>query len=111
MPNHNTAQSSRMTLVFSCVGHTYAHLFAPTFFVVALTLENELGMTHGEVISLIVLGNMLYGLAAPLSGWLGDKWSAAGMMALYYFGLGAGMILTGLATSNVQMVVFLSLTG
>ncbi|MCR4378228.1 MAG: MFS transporter [Rhodospirillales bacterium] len=111
MPNHNTTQSSRMTLVFSCVGHTYAHLFAPTFFVVALTLENELGMTHGEVISLIVLGNMLYGLAAPLSGWLGDKWSAAGMMALYYFGLGAGMILTGLATSNVQMVIFLSLTG
>ncbi|MCK5576130.1 MAG: hypothetical protein KAI28_09960, partial [Sphingomonadales bacterium] len=81
----NPNLASRLTLGFSCVGHTYAHLFAPTFFVVALTLETEMGMTHGEVISLIVLGNMLYGLAAPLSGWLGDKWSAAGMMALYYF--------------------------
>lgn len=107
----NPNLASRLTLGFSCVGHTYAHLFAPTFFVVALTLETELGMTHGEVISLIVLGNMLYGLAAPLSGWLGDKWSAAGMMALYYFGLGTGMILTGLADSTFQMVVFLSLTG
>lgn len=111
MSVHQPPLSSRLTLAFSCVGHTYAHLFAPTFFVVALTLESEMGMTHGEVISMIVLGNMLYGLVAPLSGWLADKWSAAGMMALYYFGLGTGMILTGLSTSTVQMVVFLSLTG
>jgi len=111
MSVHQPPLSSRLTLAFSCVGHTYAHLFAPTFFVVALTLESEMGMTHGEVISMIVLGNMLYGLAAPLSGWLGDKWSAAGMMALYYFGLGTGMILTGLSTSTVQMVIFLSITG
>lgn len=48
----NPNLASRLTLGFSCVGHTYAHLFAPTFFVVALTLETELGMTHGEVISL-----------------------------------------------------------
>lgn len=111
MSDRHPPLSSRLTLAFSCVGHTYAHLFAPTFFVVALALESELGMTHGEVISLIVLGNMLYGLAAPLSGWLGDKWSAAGMMALYYFGLGTGMVLTGLSTSTFQMVVFLSFTG
>lgn len=111
MTLHQTAQSSRWTLAFSCVGHTYAHLFAPTFFVVALALESELGLSHGEVISLIVLGNMLYGLAAPLAGWLGDKWSAAGMMALYYFGLGAGMILTGLSQSTFQMVVALAATG
>lgn len=103
--------SSRVALAFSSVGHTYSHLFAPTFFVVALALENELGMTHGEVIALIVLGNMLYGLAAPLSGWLGDKWSPAGMMALYFFGLGGGMILTGLSETPFQMVVFLALTG
>ena len=111
MSEHQQPLASRLTLAFSCVGHTYAHLFAPTFFVVALTLESEMGMTHGEVISMIVLGNMLYGLVAPLSGWLADKWSAAGMMALYYFGLGTGMILTGLSTSTVQMVVFLSITG
>ncbi len=104
-------RSARLSLGFSCVGHTYSHLVAPTFFVVALTLEKELGLTHGEVISLIVLGNMLYGLAAPVSGWLGDKWSAAGMMALYYFGLGAGMILTGLAATPLQMAVFLAFTG
>lgn len=103
--------SSRVALAFSSIGHTYSHLFAPTFFVVALALEAEMGMTHGEVIALIVLGNMLFGLAAPVSGWLGDKWSPAGMMALYYFGLGSGMILTGLAQTPAQMVVFLSVTG
>lgn len=103
--------SSRLTLAFSCVGHTYSHLFAPIFFVVALTLESELNMTHGEVVSLVVIGNVLFGAAAPLSGWLGDKWSAAGMMAVYYFGLGAGLILTGLSQTPAQMVVALALTG
>jgi len=111
MSDQQSQLSSRLTLAFSCVGHTYSHLFAPIFFVVALTLESELGLTHGEVISLIVLGNILYGFAAPLAGWLADKWSAAGMMALYYFGLGTGMILTGLSTSTTQMVVFLSISG
>ncbi|MFC1672920.1 nitrate/nitrite transporter [Pseudomonadota bacterium] len=104
-------KAARLTLGFSCVGHTYAHLFAPIFFVVALALETELGLTHGEVVSLIVVGNVMYGVAAPFSGWLGDKWSAAGMMAVYYFGLGAGMIAVGLADGPFEMAVYLSLTG
>ncbi|MBF0249198.1 MAG: MFS transporter [Alphaproteobacteria bacterium] len=103
--------SARLTLGFSCVGHTFSHLMAPTFFVVALALEGEFGLTHGEVVSLIVLGNIMYGVAAPAAGWLGDKWSAAGMMGVYYFGLGVGMILTGASQTPAQLVGFLTLTG
>lgn len=103
--------SSRLPLAFSCVGHTYSHLFAPIFFVVALLLEAEFGLTHGEVVTLIVAGNVLFGLAAPLAGWLGDKWSASGMIAVYFFGVGVGMILTGLAQNPFQLMMFLTLTG
>jgi len=103
--------SARLSLGFSCVGHTYAHLFAPIFFVVALLLEDEFGLTHGEVVSLIVLGNVLYGVAAPLAGWLSDKWSASAMLVLYFLGVGVGMMLTGLAATPFQLMVFLTLTG
>ena len=104
-------QSAKYSLAFSCIGHTFAHLMAPIFFVVALTLETEMGLTHGEVVSLIVLGNVLYGVGAPLAGWLADKWSAAGMMSLYYFGVGSGMMLTSYAQTPLQLAGCLTVTG
>ncbi len=103
--------SARLSLGFSCVGHTYSHLLAPIFFVVALTLEDELGLTHGETVSLILISNVLYGAAAPLAGWLGDRWSSVGMMVFYFLGTGAGMILTGFAGSPVAITVGLAVTG
>ncbi|MCW8951946.1 MAG: MFS transporter, partial [Rhodospirillales bacterium] len=103
--------SSRLSLVFSCIGHSYSHLFAPIFYVVALTLEGELGLTHGEVITLIVAGNVLFGFGAPLAGWLGDRWSATGMMALFFMGCGGGMVMTGFAGSPFMIGVWLAVTG
>jgi len=106
-----TPRTARWSLAFSCVGHTYSHLFAPIFFVVALLLEAEFNLTHGEVVSLIVAGNVMFGVCAPLSGWLSDKWSASAMIGVYFFGLGAGMVLCGLAQTPVQLMIFLTLTG
>ncbi len=103
--------SSRLSLGFSCVAHSYAHLFAPIFYVVALTLEEELGLSHGEVVSLVVAGNVLFGLAAPAAGWLGDRWSSTGMIGLFFVGTGAGMVLTGFAASPLQIALTLAVTG
>ncbi|MCK5166218.1 MAG: MFS transporter, partial [Rhodospirillaceae bacterium] len=106
-----TKKSARLSLIFSCFGHTYAHLFAPIFFVVALALESEMGLSHGEVVSLIVAGNVIYGVAAPFAGWLSDKWNATGMMAVYFIGTGMAMVLTGFATSPFTLAIFLGLSG
>ncbi len=103
--------SARLSLGFSGVGHTFSHMFAPIFFVAALTLEDQLGMTHGEVVALVVVGNVMYGVFAPLAGWLGDRWSATGMMGLYFVGTGAGMAMTGLSATPLQIAVWLAVTG
>ncbi len=103
--------SGPVAVGFSCVGHTYSHLFAPIFYVAALALEQDLAMSHGEVIALIVAGNLLYGIAAPIVGWIGDRWSAVGMMALFFFGTGAGMVLTGCANDAWQIALALAVTG
>ncbi len=111
MTNTPENLSARLSLGFSCVGHSYSHLFAPIFYVAALSLERELTLTHGEVVALIVGGNVLFGFGAPLAGWLGDKWSSTGMMSVFFLGTGTGMILTGLVSTPLQIGMALALTG
>ncbi|MGF1639744.1 MAG: MFS transporter [Rhodospirillales bacterium] len=111
MSNPVALRSARLSLAFSALGHLYSHLFAPIFFVVALTLEGEFGLTHGEVIALIVVGNVLFGVVAPLAGWLGDRWSSTGMMALFFVGTGGGMVMTGLASRPLEIALWLAVTG
>lgn len=70
-----------------------------------------MGLSHGEVVSLIVGGNVLYGVAAPFAGWVSDKWNATGMMSVFFIGTGLAMVLTGLATTPLMLALFLGLTG
>lgn len=104
-------RSARLALGFSSVGHTFSHLFQPLYYVAVLTLEDELGLTHGEAIQLAVLGGMLFGFAAPIAGWLGDKWGAIPLMSVYFIGTGAAMTLTGFANAPWQIMAALALTG
>ena len=96
---------------FSCVGHTFSHLFAPIFYVTVLALEGELGLSHGEAVSLIVVGNLLFGFAAPLAGWLGDRWSSVGMMGIFFVGTGVSMIMVGTSDSPFAIGLWLAATG
>ena len=104
-------RSARLSLVFSSIGHTYSHLFQPLYYVAVLTLEDELGLSHGEAIQLAVLGGMLFGFGAPLAGWLGDRFGAVPMMTVFYVGTGFSMILTGFANAPWQIMAAIALTG
>jgi FSR family fosmidomycin resistance protein-like MFS transporter len=104
-------RSARLSLIFASVAHTYSHLFQPLYYVAVLTLEDELGLTHGEAIQLAILGGMLFGFGAPLAGWLGDKWGSVPMMSIFYTGTGAAMVLTGFAQAPWQIMAGLGLTG
>jgi len=108
------ALTSWVAIGFAGIGHTYSHMFAPIFFtLVPLALERHLGLSHGETVSLIVVGNALFGFAAPSAGWLADRWSSVGMMLLYYFGTGtgAGMVMVGLSDTPLAMAFWLGVTG
>lgn len=86
-------------------------MFAPIFYVAALTLERDLGLTDGEVVGLIVVGNVFFGVVAPLAGWLGDRWSSTGMVGLFFVGTGGRMVMTALASSPLQIAFWLAVTG
>ncbi len=103
--------SARAALAFSSLGHAFAHVFEPIFYIVALVLPAQMGMPYEDVLLLIVAGKVLYGVAAPFAGWIGDRWSTLGMMGVFFVGLGVSAMLTGLAQGPVQLALALALVG
>ncbi|MCR6630833.1 MAG: MFS transporter [Magnetospirillum sp.] len=106
-----TARSARASLAFSCLGHLYAHVFEPIFYIAALVLPGELGLSYESVLALIIAGKLLYGLLAPAAGWLGDRWSTVGMMAVFFLGLGLSAMVMGVAQGPWAVAVVLGLLG
>ena len=93
MPN----LSQRLSLTFSCIGHVYIHLFTAFYFVIVLSLETAWDLPYHELIELWTIGALLVGVAALPAGWLGDHWSARGMMVVFFLGMGAASVFCAFA--------------
>jgi MFS family permease len=106
-----SARSARLSLVFSCLGHAYMHVFTAFYFVIVLALEVDWSLPYHELIELWTLGALLVGLGALPAGWLGDRWSASGMMVVFFLGLGLSGIACGLLDTPAAMVVGLASIG
>lgn len=106
-----TRSSTALTLVFSGTAHAFSHLFILLYATVVLVLEAEWGLTYAELQWLSVPGFALFGFGAPFCGWLGDRWSTTGMMAVFFLGLGCAAILTGFSDSPATLLVGLTTMG
>ena len=104
-------RSARLPLVFSCLGHSYMHLFTAFYFVIVLALEEAWNLPYHALIELWAIGSLLIGAAALPAGWLGDRWSAAGMMVVYFIGLGLSAIACGLVDGPTALILGLSAIG
>src|SRR5437588_278348 len=83
-----TPRSAGLALGFSSVGHFFAHLLMLLYPTVVLVREGRWGMSYGDLLSLSLGGFVLFGLGALPAGWLRDRWSAEGMMVLFFIGTG-----------------------
>jgi len=98
-------------LLFANVAHFYSHMMMLVYPTVVIALEAAFGMTFGELLSLSFAGFVLYGVAALPAGWLGDKWSAPGMLAVFFIGTGAAGIAAGFASGPLGIAVALGAIG
>jgi MFS family permease len=103
--------SARLALGFSSLGHTFSHLVMMLWPTVVLALEKDWGRGYAELLPLAVVGQVLFGAGALPAGWLGDRWSATGMMVVFFVGTGLATIATGFAQSPWQLAAGLALTG
>lgn len=103
--------SARLSIGFSWAGHTLMHIVSALYLTVVLALEKEWSLPYDELIRLWTLGSLLIGLGAPLAGWLSDRWSNSGMMAVYFLLTGAGAIAAGRANDPHQLWLGLAVLG
>jgi MFS family permease len=103
--------SRRAPSIFVNVAHTYDHLFMLLYPTAVLALDGAWGLGYDELLTLSVGGFVAFGLGTLPAGWLGDRWSRTGMLAIFFVGIGASSIATGLAQSPVGLAIGLSLIG
>lgn len=102
---------SRFALPFLNLGHALDHFFMLIFPTAVLVLGPELGMPYEELLPLATIGFVALGVGTLPAGWLGDRWSRRGMMILFFVGIGAASILTGLADTTFGIGCGLALIG
>ena len=107
----STHSRYRASIAFSNAGHTLTHLCTVLYATAVLHLPQVFGLSYGELLSLSSLGLILFGVAALPAGWLGDRWSVVGMMVVFFFGIGIGAVITGLAGSPMMLFAGLTVIG
>lgn len=100
-----------ITTGFAGVAHSFSHLFVLLYATIVLVLEREWSLSYAELLALSVPGTVMFGLAALPAGWLGDRWTATGMISIFFLGVGAAAILTACAIGPVTVALGLTLMG
>jgi len=102
----------RKHFLFLNVGHFLDHFFTLIFATVAaLVLAREWGMGYAMLIPYATPGLVAFGVFSLPAGWLADRWSREGMMAVFFIGIGLGSIVTSAAQTPIQIAMGLFVVG
>jgi len=100
--------SKNTVMLYSGLGHAYFHMLTAFYFVIVLSLEAEWQLPYHQLIDLWTIGALLIGVFAVVAGWLGDRWSANGMLVVFFLGMGLSSIAAGLAAGPFALLLALS---
>ncbi|MCH7794501.1 MAG: MFS transporter [Proteobacteria bacterium] len=107
----STMSHDRLRFLFLNLGHAYAHLFMLLYATVVLVLERELGRDYGDLLLPSTAGFVAFAAGTVPAGWLGDRWSKQGMLAVMFLGLGVASLLMTLAAGVWQIAAGLAAIG
>ena len=86
------------------IGHFLDHLFTLIFATVAaLALSREWNLSYSQLLAYATPGFFAFGLFSLPAGWLADKWSREGIMAVFFVGIGLAALATSLAQTPLQV--------
>ncbi len=101
----NIEASRNLTLpdMYINIGHFLDHFMMLIFAKAAFDAGRHFGLSYDEIIIYGTLGLFLFGAAAPLAGWLADKYSRSLIIIIYPFGVSLGAFLCFLSSSPIML--------
>ena len=101
----NIEASRNLTLpdMYINIGHFLDHFMMLIFAKAAYDAGRHFGLSYDEIIIYGTLGLFLFGAAAPLAGWLADKYSRSLIIIIYPFGVSLGAFLCFLSSSPIML--------
>ncbi|MEM9027381.1 MAG: MFS transporter [Pseudomonadota bacterium] len=104
--------SDKLHFLFLNIGHFLDHLFTLIFATVAaLALTREWGLSYAELIPYATPGFIAFGVFSLPAGWLADRWSREGMIAVFFVGIGLAALATSFATTPLEIAIGLFVVG
>ena len=79
--------------------------------VAVLAMGDELARAYARLILYATPAIVAFGVFALPAGWLADRWSREGMMAVFFLGIGATTALTALARTPIELAAGLFIMG
>jgi MFS family permease len=102
----------RIHFLFLNIGHFLDHMFMLIFATVAaLALIREWGLGYSDLLKYATPGFFAFGLLSLPAGWLADKWTREGMVAVFFAGIGLSSVATGMAQTPLQVGIGLFFIG
>jgi MFS family permease len=105
MPNN------RFLVPFLNLGHLLDHLAMLVYPTAAIVLVKEWDQNYSDLIKVTFWGAVAFGGFAIPAGWLADRWGRYQTLALFFFGVGASLFLTGFSQAPWQIACGLIATG
>ncbi|MGE0211396.1 MAG: MFS transporter [Parvibaculaceae bacterium] len=102
---------ARRTVAFINMAHFADHFMMLIYATAVIAMAPALGMSYGLSLSLSTGLFACFGILSLPVGWLGDRWSRRHMLAIFFIGGGASLVLAGLVTAPWQLAVALTLVG
>ncbi len=96
---------------FLNLGHLLDHLAMLVFPTAVVAIGHEWGRPYSDLLPLALGSFIAFGAFAIPAGWLADHWSRYKVLALFFFGIGASLFLTGFAQEPWQIAAGLTITG
>ena len=109
--NLDSSKSYTIPDLYLNIGHLLDHFMMLIFAKAAFDAGREFGLSYEEIIVYGTLGVVLFGAAAPLAGWLADKFSRAILITIYPFGLSLGAFLASMSQSTEMLGLSLGVLG
>jgi MFS family permease len=106
-----TDRNASVSLLLNA-GHALDHLVLLIFAAAIGAIAADFGFARWEDLMPYTAGAFFaFGLGSLPAGRLGDTWGRRSMMLVFFFGIGAALVLVALTQDAVQMAVALTLVG